>query len=274
MVFGLRLTGVVLATALLTACANTEGGVTPVTDEPSAPGGSTPDGTPAVTDSPARGEDAAAEDQASAAASPSQPVAGSNAPAGYVELRGDGDSFHAAMTEGDGSAEPMLLTDPPLDEQWQVVEADGPKFVQTICGVQMDPVEPRDAAHRRWGWVENFTYLTSEVHLFDEADAHGLAEEAGRALSGCEGFGVSDDGLEVPQGDGRYEVTVDPLPGLPSGWVGWTETTEAEGDTPELIRHNALRDVEGGWHWVSVSGALGEDPGPTILVDALESADR
>ena len=61
------------------------------------------------------------------------------------------------MTDGDGSAEPLLLTDPPLGEDWQVVEPDGPMFVQTVCGVQLDPVQPRDAAHRRWGWVENFT---------------------------------------------------------------------------------------------------------------------
>ncbi|RIK16013.1 MAG: hypothetical protein DCC50_06335 [Acidobacteria bacterium] len=197
-------------------------------------------------------------------------MAGSNAPPGFVELRGEGDAFHAAMTDGDGSAEPQLLTDPPLGDGWQVVEADGPMFVQTVCGVQLDPVQPRDAAHRRWGLVEEFTYLTSEVHLFAGRAGEGIAEQVADALEGCDGFGVDEDGTEVASGSGDYEVTVTPLEGLPEPWVGWTETTEGAG----LVRHNALRDVDGGWHWVSAYGSLGAPADPDLLVGAVRGEGR
>ena len=262
----MRLTVLVLVTTLLGACTNMS--TEPIGGRSDAV---VPEGTPATTSSPASGGGMAGAEEgtAPATATPSLPVAGSNAPAGYVELRGEGDNFHAAMTEGDGEAEPMLLTDPPLSQEWQVVEADGPKFVQTVCGVQLDPVEPRDAAHRRWGWVENFTYLTSEVHLFSQ-DGGGVdaATAIDTALEGCTGFGLDKDGKELSSGSGTYEVTVERLDGLPQGWVGWTEVTEGEG----MVRHNALRDVEGGWHWISVVGYLGADSDADLLVAAVKSA--
>lgn len=262
---GLRLTGLLLTGALLSACGTGGGDAAPGAGRTSAP-----DGTPVPTSSPDAGGVTAGSAGGTdpAGASPSMPVAGSNAPPGFVELRGEGDTFHAAMTEGDGSAEPLLLSDPPLPQEWQVVEADGPKFVQTVCGVQLDPVEPRDAAHRRWGWVAGFTYLTSEVHLFDDPEGHGLAAQTAEALGSCDGYGLDERGKEVPQGRGIYQVDVAPITGLPSGWVGFTETTVGTG----MVRHSALADVDGGWHWVSVVGYEGAEADLDLLRSAVESA--
>ncbi len=259
----MRLTGLVLIGALLGACG---GDGTPGSAQGQRT--SSADGTPAASSSSeASGDGAVGSAEGSDPAA--GPVAGSNAPPGFVELRGEGDDAHAAMTDGDGSAEALLLTDPPVGEAWQVVEADGPKFVQTVCGVQLDPVQPRDAAHRRWGWVEGFTYLTSEVHTFAEPEGQGLAADAAHALEECDGYGLDADGKEVADGAGVHQVDVEPFVGLPDGWVGWTETTVGEG----MVRHNALRDVDGGWHWVSVVGYVGSEPDAELLRAAVESAD-
>lgn len=260
----LRFTGLVLISALLAACGVGVRGAGQGTTSSSAP-----DGTPVhSSSSQTSGSSAGSAEGSDPASTTGRPVAGSNAPPGFVELRGSGDSLVAVMTEGDGSAEPLLLTDPPLDEAWQVVEPDGPMFVQTVCGVQLDPVQPRDAAHRRWGWVVSFTYLTSEVHTFAEPQAHGLAAETAAALEGCDGYGLDGDGKEVPLGQGVHQVAVERLEGLPQGWVGWTETTGED----ELVRHNALRDVDGGWHWVSVASYVGLEPDVEVLRAALGSA--
>ncbi|WP_162803116.1 hypothetical protein [Ornithinimicrobium avium] len=258
----MRLTGLVLISALLGACG---GGGAP--DAAQGQRTSSPDGTPAASSSSeASGDGAVGSAEGSDPAA--GPVAGSNAPPGFVELRGEGDDAHAAMTDGDGSAEALLLTDPPVGEAWQVVEADGPKFVQTVCGVQLDPVQPRDAAHRRWGWVEGFTYLTSEVHTFAEAEGQGVAAKTAAALEDCDGYGLDGEGREVASGQGVHQVEVDRLGELPEGWVGWTETTVGAG----LVRHNALRDVDDGWHWVSVVSHAGPDPDVEVLRDAVDSA--
>lgn len=260
----LRLTGLVLISALLAACGGGVRGAGQGTTSSSAP-----DGTPVhSSSSEISGASAGSAEGTDPAGTTDRPVAGSNAPPGFVTLRGSGDSLLAVMTDGDGSAEPLLLTDPPLGEDWQVVEPDGPMFVQTVCGVQLDPVQPRDAAHRRWGWVENFTYLTSEVHTFTEPEAQRVATDTAAALRDCDGYGLDGTGKEVPSGQGVHQVSVERLGGLPEGWVGWTETT-GEG---ELVRHNAIKDVDGGWHWVSVASFVGLEPDVEVLRAALAGA--
>lgn len=190
-----------------------------------------------------------------------------------TEVRGTEDSdpqTYGTMTaaHGDGSAEPMLLARPSLPERWRLVDADGPHFVRSVCGVQLDPVKPRDAAQRRWGLVEEFVYLESEVHLFAEPEGQGLAGQVAEALPDCQGYGVLADGREVEHGEGEVNVTVEAW--QPEGdasleeWVFFTETTEETGQ----VRHVALRDVGGGWHWMSLVATLHPDLDRSLLADA------
>lgn len=195
-----------------------------------------------------------------------------------TELRGFADTdpqMYGTMTaaHGDGSAEPLLLAKPVLPEGWRLVDPDGPHFVRSVCGVQLDPVKPRDAAQRRWGQVEEFTYLESEVHLFTEAGAHGLVGQVEDALATCEGYGVLADGREVAYGEGEVNVVVEPWrPEDGSAdvedWVFLTETTEESGQ----VRHIALRDVEDGWHWMSLVTNLQPELDRAVLVDATAQA--
>lgn len=205
-------------------------------------------------------------------------AAGEQAAGPLTELRGSADTdpqMHGAMTaaHGDGSAEPLLLAGPVLPEGWRLVDPDGPHFVRSVCGVQLDPVKPRDAAQRRWGLVEEFTYLDSEVHLFAEAEAHGLVGQVEDALEGCDGYGVLADGREVGYGEGEVNVVVETW--RPEGghgdvedWIFLTETTEETGQ----VRHVALRDLEDGWHWMSLVSTLQPDLDRSVLVDAVAQA--
>lgn len=195
-----------------------------------------------------------------------------------TELRGTADSdpqMYGTMTEahGDGSAEPLLLHAPSLPERWRLVDPDGPHFVRSVCGVQLDPVKPRDAAQRRWGQVEEFVYLESEVHVFAEAEAHGLVHRVADALPGCRGYGVLGDGREVPYGEGDVNVVVeawrpDGEAGGLKDWVFLTETTEETGQ----VRHVALRDLDDGWHWVSLATTVQPQLDRAVLVDAVAQA--
>ncbi len=201
-----------------------------------------------------------------------QPGSSGRTADGLTELRGTADTdpqMYGAMVaeHGDGSAEPLLLHDPALPDRWRLVDPDGPHFVRTVCGVQLDPVKPRDAAQRRWGLVEDFTYLESEVHVFAEPEAHGLVGRVADALAGCEGYGVDADGREVSSGEGEVSVDVeawDPGQGGLDGWVFLTETTEETGQ----VRHVALRDLEEGWHWMSLVSTLNAGLDREVLVEA------
>ncbi len=192
---------------------------------------------------------------------------------GLTELRGTVDSdpqMYGTMTEqhGDGTAEPQLLADPALPDRWRLVDPDGPHFVRSVCGVQLDPVKPRDAAQRRWGLVEEFVYLESEVHLFTEPEGHGLAGQVAGVLPDCQGYGVLADGREVEHGKGDVNVTVESW--APEGdaslqdWVFFTETSEETGQ----VRHVALRDVADGWHWMSLVATMHPDLDRSLLADA------
>lgn len=190
-----------------------------------------------------------------------------------TELRGSADSdpqMFGSMTQeyGDGSAEPILLSALELPERWRLVDPDGPHFVQTVCGVQLDPVMPRDAAQRRWGLVEDFIYLDSEVHLFTEEEAHGLVGQVGEALEACEGYGVTEGGDEAEYGEGDYNVSIERWQPEESGmqdWLFFTETTEETG----MVRHVAMRDLPDGWHWVSLVSYYGSSVERMQLTDAV-----
>lgn len=181
-----------------------------------------------------RDEDASGTVAPSTAATPDGAARTAEGP--LTELRGsvgDDPAMHAAMTaqHGDGSAEPQLLAGPALPDRWRLADPDGPHFARSVCGVQLDPVKPRDAAQRRWGLAEEFTYLESEVHLFAEPAGHGLAGRAAEALAGCDGYGVLPDGREVDHGEGEVNVLVEAW--RPEGargadaWVLFTETENA-----------------------------------------------
>lgn len=247
----------------------------------SACGGDT-DGTghagqpPSDADAAVPGAGSSRDEDAPGTAAPTQDTAGhgsEEARGPLTEVRGTEGSdpqTYGTMTaaHGDGSAEPMLLARPSLPERWRLVDADGPHFVRSVCGVQLDPVKPRDAAQRRWGLVEEFVYLESEVHLFTEPEAHDLAGQVAEALTGCQGYGVLADGREVEHGKGDVNVTVESW--APEGdaplkeWVFFTETSEETGQ----VRHVALRDVEDGWHWMSLVATMHPDLDRSLLADA------
>lgn len=252
----------ILGTVMLGACANQDG----------AQGGAVPEVV--MTEEPTTDDASAQEDEGEMRAEPTaEPAEGdvivgsTNAPPGFVETH-DGEQPYASMVEGDGTAADQLLQPSGLPTPpWRPVSPDGPWFVQTVCGVQMDPVEPRDAAATRWSWVENAQYLTSEVHLFDEAEAHHLTSQVADALEACEGYGVDAYGEEVEAGEGETQVSVEAEGSLVPGWTFWTERTEGTG----MVRQNALRDVDGGWHWVSQVSYFGNELDPELLIRALGS---
>ncbi|WP_151526219.1 hypothetical protein [Serinicoccus kebangsaanensis] len=257
-----QIAGVLLGAALLASCASTQGEGTSPKDR------DTPGASSSSSASDTTSEGAAGAEQEGAPATPSTPVAGSNAPDGYVELRGEGADAHAAMTDGDGTAEPQLLREPPLPEAYETVEADGPKFVQQICGVQLDPVEPSDAAHRRWGDESTFTQVTSEVHTFADDTGAQVAEQVTDAVQGCAGYALTEDGEEVELGAGAYDVTVEAGPVEVDGWTTWTERTEGVGQ----VRHYAFRAVDGGWHWVGYGNTTGAPLDLELFASVLRQA--
>jgi hypothetical protein len=171
------------------------------------------------------------------------------------------------MPGGDGSALLVVPTALDLPPDWSPVPPDGPHFRTEVCGVQLDPATPVDAAQRRWAYLDA-EYLESEVHLFADDQGRRAAEDAAAAVTGCQGYGVAEDGTETELGRGELDVTVQQVAGAPDGWTVWTETTSATG----MVRHIALAPVRGGWHWMSHADLLGA-AGPELLLDALPETD-
>ena len=174
--------------------------------------------------------------------------------------------FIGSMHGGDGSAAAQLLRDPNLPADWREVPADGPHYRTEVCGVQLDPEQPRDAAQVRWGSTNLLTYLESEVHLFEPGIGAELASAVDRALD-CPGYGINAAGEELPFGEGEINVQVQRLDGAPAPWIAWTETTQESG----MIRHLAIAPVEDGWHWLSVVDLAGDDH-RQVLLDALPAS--
>ncbi|WP_022920400.1 hypothetical protein [Ornithinimicrobium pekingense] len=223
------------------------------------PTGPAPDGTPVPGGQPdaadmgpaASGRTARAPEDAAGTAPPSA------VPAGEPGL----------MPGGDGSALALVPTSLELPTAWAPAPPDGPHWRTEVCGVQLDPVEPVDAAQRRWAYLDA-GYLESEVHLFPGVHGRDAARAAVEAVASCDGYGVAEDGSEVGQGDGEVDVSVTPVPGAPDGWTVWTETTEQTG----MVRHVALAPLETGWHWFSHADLLGR-AGPQLLLDVLPATD-
>lgn len=219
------------------------------------PSSSGPDGTPAPRTLP----DAAA--QGTAASGGTGDVPRTSAPPRPRLAVDAGEP--GLMPGGDGSALTAVPTSLELPADWAPVPPDGPHFRTEVCGVQLDPIRPVDAAQRRWAYLDA-EYLESEIHLFADDRGRQAALDAAAAVSGCEGYGVAEDGTETELGGGELDVTVEPVLGAPDGWTVWTETTEGTG----MVRHVALAPVDGGWHWMSHADLLGR-AGPELLLDTL-----
>ncbi|MGD8148498.1 hypothetical protein [Ornithinimicrobium sp. Y1694] len=238
--------GLVMTTALLvTSCGRT-------------PSSTDPGGTTGSTVSAG----AAAEGSAAPVDTTSAPATTATGPIGPVEGGEPG-----LMPEGDGSALAEVLPILDLPQEWRPFPPDGPRYRTEVCGVQLDPVQPADAAQRRWHF-KDAQFLESEVHLFasgsDAEEATAAALDATEAVRECPGYGVAEDGSEVAYGTGEYDVTITPVDGAPQGWTAWTETTEQTG----MVRHIALAPLPTGWHWTSHVDLLGGE-GPTLLLETL-----
>lgn len=242
----LRWLGVVGLTVLLGACGTT------------SPTDSEPGGTPA--------QDAGSDAVEGAASGPEGGAQEGSAPPSGVP-GGDTAPVEAGepglMPDGDGSALELVPTTLRLPADWSSAPADGPHYRTQVCGVDLDPEKPVDAAQRRWAYSDA-AYLESEVHLFADDAGRAAAEQAAAAVTGCRGYGVREDGTETALGEGDLDVAITPVPGAPEGWTVWTETTEGTG----MVRHVALAPVAGGWHWMSVADLLGRTD-PQVLLDVL-----
>ena len=164
---------------------------------------------------------------------------------------------------GDGSALAVLPDVLDLPAGWRPAPADGPHARTTVCGVDLDPVRPADAAQRRWIFGEA-QYLEAEGHLFSGTEGGAAAQAAVDTVRTCAGYGLRPDGTETDLGEGAYNVEIEVIPDPPAGWTAWTETTTETG----MVRHIALAPDDSGWLWMSHWDWLG-DVGPELLLSVL-----
>lgn len=161
---------------------------------------------------------------------------------------------------GDGSAVAALPVALDLPIGWRPVPPDGPHARTTVCGVDLDPVRPADAAQRRWVFGEA-QYLEAEAHVFSGTEGGTAAETAVDTVRTCAGYGLRADGAETSLGDGEYNVEIDVVTEAPAGWTVWSETTIETG----MVRHIALAPDDSGWLWMSHVDVLGTADAELLL---------
>lgn len=135
---------------------------------------------------------------------------------------------------GNGMALPLMLDDSFLPAGWNRTEPrDSGGFRMTVCGVDLEPAPPIDAAAARWQQTPTGPWLEQHVRVYDDPTARNVLAALKEALPGCERYTATDEA----GGSTTFDVTRLTLDSAGSNTVTWRqrlvpESSPSASETP------------------------------------------
>lgn len=99
----------------------------------------------------------------------------------------------STLPGGNGMALPLLLSENFLPAAWSITTPrDSGGFRMTICGVDIEPAEPIDAAAKRWQQTPTGPFLEQHVRVYDNSTARDVLAALKAAIPGCRQYTATD----------------------------------------------------------------------------------
>lgn len=167
--------------------------------------------------------------------------------------------------ELEARAESRLIPLTALGEGWRESQAPQPGFGLTVCGVDIEPEEPRGSARQRFTRSAVGPFVAQYV----QAHRDGLADEVVRALQAalptCTTFETRGESASSPVT--RFDIEPVDFGSVPANAVAWRMTSQ--GEAP--ITQDVALVADGEFLVGVVSYVAGNPPDPAVISTAVSA---
>lgn len=115
-----------------------------------------------------------------------------------------------------------------LPPGWRDSNAQGIDYRVTVCGIDLEPLEPQQATSVRFSEGPVGPFLEQHVRIYDTDVVADVVAELRDALAGCTSYEAQGSSLTSPTA--RFSVEPLTVEGLTDSGVAWRQTSE--GDLP------------------------------------------
>ena len=157
-----------------------------------------------------------------------------------------------------------LITSEALPAGWGDSNSQGLDYRLTVCGVDVEPVEPVRAANIRFSEGPLGPFLEQHVRIYRDDEVSDVITALADALPGCDHYSAKGSAADSPEATFKVEPLT--IKNAPADSVAWRQITE--GDLPVtqdivLVKRGDRTAV------LLMSYAIRDTPDPAVLDGAV-----
>lgn len=135
----------------------------------------------------------------------------------------------ATLSGGNGSALALVIPAAGLAAGWRDTEPrDTGGYRMSVCGVDLEPVNPVDGAQKRWQASAAGPFVEQHVRVYADGTARGVVAALKKAIPRCRSYEATD----AQGGSSSYTVSQLALRGVGNQTVAWRQRVAVPAATP------------------------------------------
>lgn len=161
-------------------------------------------------------------------------------------------------------AKSRFLPDDAFAKPWRLSQPPQPGFRLTVCGVDIEPEEPRGSARRRFAQSSVGPFLSQYVQAHRDGLADEVVTKLKAALPSCTTFETKGESPSSPVS--KFTIDKANFAPVPDNAVVWRMTSQGE----HKITQDLALVADGEFLIGFVSIAAGNPPDATVITQAID----
>ncbi|WP_156969850.1 hypothetical protein [Knoellia subterranea] len=174
-------------------------------------------------------------------------------------------SGSATDADLEARAKSRFLPEDAFPDPWRLSQPPQPGFGLTVCGVDIEPEDPRGSARRRFAQSAVGPFLSQYVQAHRDGLADQVVSQVAEALRSCTSFETKGESPTSPTT--RFTIDKVAFADVPANAVVWRMTSQGERKVTQDIALVADGEFLVGF----VSYGAGPPPDPAVITTAVNA---